>query len=177
MNFWLKQKFSYYSIILVLRWKITYLILPKNLFSSRNHSFCFQKWKFLGALTYEWSFTIFYLIFFWRFAHVFSLTISTKVCAENFLLFFNWKILKKIEKGLVSTWFKKPGFSILHYNHRIKQNKKSFCTHFCRHCKHYKENTCSKFQRKMISSTWEISNKLISKNNNINSSDNNINMN
>ena len=98
-------------------------------------------------------------------------------CAENFLLFFNWKILKKIEKGLVSTWFKKPGFSILHYNHRIKQNKKSFCTHFCRHCKHYKENTCSKFQKKMIISTWQIGNKVIGKNNNINSKDSNINMN
>ena len=58
-----------------------------------------------------------------------------------------------------------------------KNTKKSFCTHFCRHCKHYKENTCSKFQKKMIISTSEIGNKVIGKNNNINSKDSNINMN
>ena len=75
------------------------------------------------------KFTIFLKNFFWRFAHVFSLTISTKLCAENFLLFFNWKILKKIGKGLVSICFKKPGFPILHYNHRTKQNKKKNFAH------------------------------------------------
>ena len=57
---------------------------------------------------------------------MFSLTISTKVCAENLLLFFNCKMLKKSEKDLVSTCFKKPGFSIFHYNHGKKQNKKVF---------------------------------------------------
>ena len=110
MNFWLKQKFSHYLILLILQQKITYLILAKHLLFSKNHFFCFQKWKFLGAPT-RVEFAIFYLfIFFWRFAHVFSLTISTKMCAENFLLFFNWKILKKIEKYLISTCFKKPVF-------------------------------------------------------------------
>ena len=125
MNFWLtQQKFSYYLLLLVLRWKIPHLILAKHLSFSRNHVFCFQNRKFLGALT-QVGFTIFCLIFFfWRFAHLFSLTISTKVCAENFLLFCNWKILKKIEKVLVSKCFMKPGFPIFDYNHRTKQNKK-----------------------------------------------------
>ena len=65
-------------------------------------------------------------LFFWRLAHMFSLTLSTKVCAENFLLFFNCRMLKKSQQDLVSTCFKKPGFSIFHYNHRTKQNKKVF---------------------------------------------------
>ena len=175
MNFWLKQKFSYYLIMLVLRWKIAHLILAKQLLFSRNNFFCFQKWKFLGAST-QVEFTNFYN-FFSEDLHMCSPQRDRQKCAEKFSLFFNWKILKKIEKGLVSIWFKKPGFPILHYNHRIKQNKKSFCTHFCRHCQHYKENTCSKFQRKMIIAIWQISKKLISKNNNTNSKDNNINMN
>ena len=137
----------------------------------------FSKMKIPWNSNLRVEFNIFYLFFFWRFAHVFSLTISTKVCAENFLLFFNWKTLKKIEKDFVSTCFKKTDFPVLHYNHRTKQTKKMFYTHFWRHCKHYKENTCSEFQRKMIISTWQIGNKLISKNNDINSNDNNINMN
>ena len=137
----------------------------------------FSKMKISWISNLRAEFTIFYFLFFWRFAHVFSLTLSTKVCAENFLLFFNWKLLKKIEKGLVFTCFKKPGFPILDYSHRTKQNKQIFCTHFCRHCNYYKQNRCSKFQRKMIICTWQIGKKLISKNNNINSKDNNINMN
>ena len=55
MNFWLKWKISYYLmknyVKKLLRWKITYLILAKHLLFSRNHFFCFQKWKFLGAPT------------------------------------------------------------------------------------------------------------------------------
>ena len=35
-------------------------------------------------------------------------------------------MLKKSQKDMVSTCFKKPGFSIFHYNHRTKQNKKVF---------------------------------------------------
>ena len=100
-------------------------------------------------ISWRSNFTVFTLLcllfFFWRFAHVLPLTISTKVFAENVVLFFNWKILKKLERDLVSTCFKKPDFPILHYNHRTKQNKKNFSTLFCRHYKHYKENTCSKY--------------------------------
>ena len=86
----------------------------------------FSRMKISWSSNLRVEFTIFLKKIFWRFAHVFSLTISTKLCAENFLLFFNWKILKKIGKGLVSKCFKKPGFPILHYNHRAKQNKKKF---------------------------------------------------
>ena len=175
MNFWLKQKFSYYLIMLVLRWKIAHSILAKQLLFSRNNFFCFQEWKFLGAST-QVEFTNFYNFFFWGLAHVFSSTRSTEVCGKFFIV-LQLEDIKENWKGLVSTWFKKPGFSILHYNHRIKQNKKSFCTHFCRHCKHCNENTCSKFQRNMIFSIWQISKKLISKNNDTNSKDSNINMN
>ena len=162
VNIFLKLIFNFSQALIVFK-------KPFLLFSKMKNS-----WSSISSGVYYF---LFIYLFFSKYLHVFSLTISTKVCAENFLLFFNWKILKKIEKGLVSTWFKKPGFSILHYNHRIKQNKKSFCTHFCRHCKHYKENTCSKFQKKMIISIRQINKKLISKNNNTNSNDNNINMN
>ena len=84
----------------------------------------FSKTKISGSSNTSGLYYFLFNFFFWRFAHVFSLTISTKVCAENFLLFFNWKILKKIEKVLVSTCFMKPGFPIFDYNHRTKQNIK-----------------------------------------------------
>ena len=97
------------------------------------------------------------------------------MCTENFLLFFKRKKNRK-KSGLYmlqETRF----FRFCNKTTEQKNTKKSFCTHFCRHCKHYKENTCSKFQKKMIISTWQIGNKVIGKNNNINSKDSNINMN
>ena len=42
IKFWLK---SYYLLILVLRWKILYLILDNDLLLSRNQVFCFKKNK------------------------------------------------------------------------------------------------------------------------------------
>ena len=40
IKFWFMQK-SYYLIILVLRWKILYLILDNDLLLSRSQVFCF----------------------------------------------------------------------------------------------------------------------------------------
>ena len=161
MNVWLKQKIFYYLITLILRWKTKYLILAKHLLFSRNHFFCFQKWKFLGAPT-QVEFTIFYLF-------ILFLKICTCVLLNDIEKYV-WQKLKNI-------WFAETRFSNFALQSQNKTKQKSFCTHFCRHCKHYKENTCSKCQRKTIISTWQIVNKLISKNNNINSKDNNINMN
>ena len=49
------------------------------------------------------DFIIFYLtIFFWRFAHVFSLTISTKMCAENF---FYCSTIGRYWRKLKNIWF------------------------------------------------------------------------
>ena len=74
--------------------------------------------------------------------------------------------MRKSCRNFVSTCFKKPGFPIFHYNHKTKQNKKSFWTHFAyiANITRSKESACSKFQRKMIISTWQIGNKLIIKN-------------
>ena len=101
MNFWFKQKKNY-LIILTLRW-ILYLSLD-NLFS-KNWVFCFKK-QVLEAIT-QVEFT-----FLWKFAHFFSLEISTSVCG-NFASFTR-KISKKKEKDLVSTYFKKKGSPIFY---------------------------------------------------------------
>ena len=84
-------------IILGLLWKITYLILAKHLLFSKNHFFCFQKWKILGAPS-QVEFTIFYLfIFFWTFARVLLNDINKSVCGKFFIVLQledikeNWK--------------------------------------------------------------------------------------
>ena len=102
MNFWFKQKKIYYLIILTLRW-ILYLSLD-NLFS-KDWVFCFKK-QVLEAIT-QVEFT-----FLWKFAHFFSLEISTSVC-WNFASFTR-KISRKKEKDLVSTYFKKKGSPIFY---------------------------------------------------------------
>ena len=47
------------------------------------------------------------------------------VCGKFFIV-LQLKDIKENWKRLISTCFKKPGFPILHYNHRAKQNKKVF---------------------------------------------------
>ena len=136
----------------------------------------FSKMKIFWNSNLRVEFNIFYLFFFLKICTcVFLNDIDKSVCGKFFIV-LQLEDIKENWKDFVSTCFKKPDFPILHYNHRTKQTKKMFYTHFWRRCKHCKENTCSKFQRKMIISTWQIGNKLI-KNNDINSNDNNINMN
>ena len=60
-------KKSYYLIILVLRWKILYLILDNDLLLSRNQVFCFKKSKLVEA-----PIQVEFIIFLWHFAHVLS---------------------------------------------------------------------------------------------------------
>ena len=67
IKFWFMQKKSYYLIILVLRWKILYLFLDNGLLLSRNQVFCLKKSKFEKA-----PIQVKFIIFLWKFAHVFS---------------------------------------------------------------------------------------------------------
>ena len=124
----------------------------------------FSKMK-ISWLKLKWSF-LFFIYYFPEDLHVCS----------PFLLFFSWKILKKIEKDLISTCFKKPGFRFCIIT--TEQNKtEKFLHTFLQTLPTLRRDTCSKFQRKVIISTWQIGYKLISKNNNFNSKDNNISIN
>ena len=104
------------------------LILAKHLLFSRNHFFCFQKWKFIGAPT-QVEFTIFYLFIYLLFENFWKCVLlndmDKSVCGKFFIV-LQLKDIKENWKRLISTCFKKPGFPILHYNHRTKQNKKVF---------------------------------------------------
>ena len=85
VNIFLKLIFNFSQALIVFK-------KPFLLFSKMKNS-----WSSISSGVYYF---LFIYLFFSKYLHVFSLTISTKVCAENFLLFFNWKILKKIEKDL-----------------------------------------------------------------------------
>ena len=96
MNFWFKQKFCYYLIILALRWFL-YLSLD-NLFS-KNWVFCFKK-QLLEAIT-QVEFT-----FVWKFC-TFAFLGSTYKCMRGFYLLHSEDIKKKV---------KRPGFYVLQKN-------------------------------------------------------------
>ena len=73
--------FFYNLVILIKLCKIWYLNLDKVLLFPRNWVICLKNWKLRPAPT-----TIKFDIFFWNFAHVFCLTMSTKECSGFFWL-------------------------------------------------------------------------------------------
>ena len=79
------------------------------------------------------EFTIFYLFIFSEDLHMCSPYQYRQMCGKIFFVVLQLEDLKKKKKILVSTCFEKPGFPILHYNRRTKQNK-----NILRHCNHYK---------------------------------------
>ena len=68
--------------------------LDKALLSSRNQVFCLQIWKHWRAPT-----ILQFNIFFWNFAHVFYLPMSTKACMG---FYSDLELFAKIKKDLVS---------------------------------------------------------------------------
>ena len=91
--------------------------LDKALLSSRNQVFCLQIWKHWRAPT-----ILQFNIFFWNFAHVFCLLISTKGCVGYFLSYLDLELFAKIKKR---PGFYKLVFYTLINNSRSKKVKKS----------------------------------------------------
>ena len=94
-------------------------------------------------------------------------SINKNVCRKYF---FKWKIvlhMDNIKRKFRKSWFLHTSrnhvfrFFIITAEHN--KTRKILKTHICWHCRHYKENTCSKFQIKIIISTRQ-KNKLIIKN-------------
>ena len=93
-------------------------------------------------------------------------SINKNVCRKYF---FKWKIVLQMDN--IKENLERAGSYILQeimfsdfslYLQNITKQEK-FSRHICWHCRHYKMNTCSKFQIKIIISTRQI-NKLIMKN-------------
>ena len=59
---------------------------------------CLKIWKLWWAPT-----IVQFNIFYWNFAHVFYLPVSTKTCAGFFLFYLDLELFAKINKGLVPT--------------------------------------------------------------------------
>ena len=91
--------FFYNLIILIKLCKIQDLNLDKAPLFPRNQVICLKNWKLWRAPT-----TIKFNIFWWNFAHVSYLTMSTKGCSEYFfILFRSWIINKNVKNECVET--------------------------------------------------------------------------
>ena len=106
-------------------YKICYVSLDKALLFPKNQAMCLKNWKLWRAPT-----TTEFYIFYWNFAHVSYLTVSTNACSGFFfILFRSWVVNKNVKDECVET---KP-FLIFASNSRSEQNKKKSQTPFCRH--------------------------------------------
>ena len=97
--------------------KIQYLNLDKAPLFPRNQVICLKNWKLWRAPT-----TIKFNIFWWNFAHVSYLTMSTKGCSEYFfILFRSWIINKNVKNECVET----RSFWFLQINQDLNEIKKN----------------------------------------------------
>ena len=83
----------YNLVILIKLYKIRYQNLDNALLFPRNQAICLKNWKLWRAPS-----TIKFKIFWWNFAHVSYLTMSTKDCSRFFFLFKPWVITKNVKK-------------------------------------------------------------------------------
>ena len=103
----------YYDLIMLLKWcKTPYKNLDKALLFARNQVFCLKNFD---ELQLPWSSIFFY----WNFAHVSYLHMSTKACSGFFLLFFrSWVICQNQKRHGFYTLV----FYIFINNSKSKQN-------------------------------------------------------
>ena len=111
-----KEWFLYYFIILTKQCKISYQTLNKALLFSGNQVFCLKNWNLWRAPT-----TLEFNGFFWNFAYVSYLPMSTKGYLGFFLFYLDLKSFAKIENDLVSTHSQKPVFLITQDLNEIKE--------------------------------------------------------
>ena len=90
--------------------------LEKALLFPRNQAFSLKIWKTLTTYNYP---TVQY--FWWNFAHVFYLPMSTKVCVGFFISFRSWVICENLRRH----GFYTLGFYFFINKSRCKQNKKN----------------------------------------------------
>ena len=110
--------------------------------------FCLKIWKLWRALT-----ILQFNIFYWNFAHVFYLPMSTSECVGLFKFYLDLELFAKIKKDLVSSH---SIFTLLLITQNLNKIKKSR-TAFCRH---YEVENVSKISAKNIKlcGSWSLSN-------------------